>query len=81
MLPLLNTVVGVGGGIQWNSELLLFSAANNHPVKFTAAVGGYPDKQFIGIFKKDKGMNINDVSDYVAENKKIQERLVLYYYC
>lgn len=81
VLSLLNTVVGVGGGIQWNSELLLFSAANNHPVKFTAAVGGYPDKQFIGIFKKDKGMNINDVSDYVAENKKIQERLVLYYYC
>lgn len=66
VLPLLDTVVGEGGGIQWNSELVLFSAVNNQPVKFTAAVGGYPDKQFIRIFKKDKGMNINDVSDYVG---------------
>lgn len=42
-----------------------FSAVNNQPVKFPAVVvGGYPDKQFIRIFKKDKGMNINDVSDY-----------------
>lgn len=45
---------------------LFFPAVNNQPVKFTAAVGGYPDKQFIKIFKKDKGMNINDVSDYVG---------------
>lgn len=66
VLPLLDTVVGEGGGIQWNSELVLFCAVNNQPVKFTAAVGGYPDKQFIRIFKKDKGMNINDVSDYVG---------------
>jgi len=43
-----------------------FSAVNNQPVKFPAVVGGYPDKQFIRIFKKDKGMNINDVSDYVG---------------
>lgn len=50
-------------------------------MKFPAVVGGYPDKQFIRIFKKDKGMNVNDVSDYVGWNKKIQECLVLYYYC
>lgn len=66
VLPLLNTVVEEECGIQWNSELLLFSAVNNQPVKFTASVGGYPDKQFIRIFKKDKGININDVSDYVG---------------
>lgn len=64
VLPLLHTVVGEGGGVQWNSELLLFSAVNNQPVKFPAAAGGYLDKQFIRIFKKDKGMSINDVSDY-----------------
>lgn len=48
------------------ATLFFFSAVNNQPVKFTAAVGGYPDKQFIRIFKKDKGMNINDFSDYVG---------------
>ena len=66
VLPLLDTVVGEGCGIQWNSELLLFSAVNNQPVKFTTAVGGYLDKQVIRIFKKDKGTNINDVSDCVG---------------
>lgn len=65
VLPLLDTVAGEGGGVQWNAELFLFSAVNNQPVKFTAAVAVYPDKQFIRILKKDKGMNINDVSDYV----------------
>lgn len=65
VLPLLDTVVGEGGGFQWNSELLLFSAINNQPVKFTAVLEGYPDKQVIRIFKMVKGMNINDVSDYV----------------
>lgn len=66
VLCLLDTIVGEGGDIQWNSELLLFSAVNNQPVKFTAAVGGYPDKQFIMMLKKDNGMNINDASDYVG---------------
>lgn len=44
-----------------------FSAVNNQPEKFPAVVvGGYPVEQFIRIFKKDKGMNINDVSDYAG---------------
>lgn len=66
VLCFFDSVVGEGGGIQWNSELRLFSAVNNQPVKFTAAVRGYPDKQFIMMLKKNNGMNDNDAFDYVG---------------
>lgn len=57
VLPLLDTVVGEGGGIQGNSELLFFfffSAVNNQPVKFTAAVGVIRINSLSGFLRRIK---------------------------
>lgn len=58
VLPLLDTVVGEGGGIQWNSELVLFSAVNNQPVKFTAAEGVIRINSLSGFLRRIRGWTL-----------------------